>query len=76
LDGFFRTTDAGLVLPTQEPDPLGRERKLFKDGFERLAQVRGYSDDQFRALEHPLIQLEPILDELDNLLLTFGVLPE
>ena len=50
--------------------------ELLKQGFEHLAQVRGYSDDQFRKLECALVQLEPMPDELDDLLVNLGVLRE
>ncbi len=50
--------------------------KLLGQGFEHLAQVRGYSDEQFRKLGHALNQLEPLPDELDDLLVKLGVLPE
>jgi hypothetical protein len=41
-----------------------------------VAQVRGYTDEQFRRLEDALNQLEPIPDELDDLLVNLGVLLE
>jgi len=50
--------------------------ELLQLGFEHLAQVRGYSDDQFRKLERAVNQLEPMPDELDDLLVNLGVLPE
>ncbi len=48
----------------------------FVHGFEHLAQVRGYTDDQFKRLEDALNQLEPVPDELDDLLVNLGVLLE
>jgi len=50
--------------------------RTVKHGFEHLAQVRGYSDDQFRKLEHALAQVEPVPEELDDLLVNLGVLRE
>lgn len=50
--------------------------ELLTLGFEQLAHIRGYSDDQFRKLETALNQLEPVADELDDLLVNLGVLPE
>jgi len=47
-----------------------------KHGFERLAHARQYSDDQFRKLENALNHLEPMPDELDDLLVNLGVLPD
>ena len=41
--------------------------ELQNQGFEHLAQVRGYTDEQDRALLRALDQLAPVLDELDDL---------
>ena len=45
---------------------------LLNQGFAHLAEIRGYSDDQFRKLEDALIQPEPVPDELDDLLGRLG----
>ena len=42
-----------------------------RQGFERLAEIRGYTDDQFRKLEDALYQLEPVPEELDDLLVNY-----
>ena len=47
-----------------------------KHGFEQLAHVRHYSDDHFRKLERALNHLDPMPDELDDLLVNLGVLPD
>jgi len=47
-----------------------------KYGFEHLAEARGYTDEQFRDLARALSHLEPMPDELDDLLVNLGVLPE
>ena len=39
--------------------------ELLRQGFEHLAQVRGFTDEQFRALLKALNQLESVPDELD-----------
>ena len=49
--------------------------EMFNHGFEHLAQVRGYSDEQFGKLEDAIYKLKPVPDELDGLLLNLGVLP-
>ena len=51
-------------------------KEQLKHGFDRLAHTRKYSDGQFRKLEHALIHLEPVPDELDDLLVNLGVFPE
>ena len=50
--------------------------ELLQQGFEHLAQARGYSDDQFWKLEHSLYQLDFMSDELDDLLVNLGGLLE
>ena len=55
---------------------LTRFIELLKHGFEHVAQVRGYGDEQFKKLEDALIQLKPVPDELDDLLSNLGVLLE
>jgi len=50
--------------------------ELLKHGFEHLAEVRGYTDEQFRDLARALGHLEPMPDELDDLLVNLGVLPD
>ena len=47
-----------------------------KLGFERLAHSRQYSDDKFRKLGNALNHLQPMPDELDDLLVNLGVLPD
>ena len=42
--------------------------ELLRQGFDHLVKVRGYTDEQFRKLENALNQLEPVPDELDDLL--------
>ncbi len=51
-------------------------KEQLKHGFARLAHRRKYSDGQFRKLVSALIHLEPRPDELDDLLVNLGVLPE
>ncbi len=48
----------------------------FNLGFEHLAEIPGYTDEQNRRLEGALYQLEPVPDELDDLLVNLGVLPD
>lgn len=45
--------------------------ELLQLGFEHLAQVRGYTDEQLRDLERALAQVEPMPDEMDDLLVSF-----
>ena len=47
--------------------------QLLNQGFEHVAQVRGYSDGQFRNLEHALNQLLPVSEELDDLLVNYSL---